>query len=332
MLASIFAPAKKANFIIHTCIGRGNTVVAERTDQWDWTGSGHWEMELHVTGIFELTPDGLIYEWREYYDNEVSWSGEGGVGFASRRRDLTTFVSDIDHRCLLRFARSKYWRNHHGPSLVWTPHANKPQPRSKSSSETTVRKFIEGWSLKDADYLMSLMSDDIVYINQPLPPVVGQKDVKKIVKGIIDLTHGKVEWKLLNLFATSDGSVICCELDVINLPLLADLTVPFLLSLYLAPFATVSDSQRLAHVFLPKSKQRNDSTNGTLPDQANGNSSCLALACLRSTRKASSPRGKITSKPRCGLKREGRLCTFEWTERLRQRVAMIEHRPLPLKI
>ncbi|KAI9014099.1 hypothetical protein DFJ74DRAFT_276774 [Hyaloraphidium curvatum] len=173
MIASIFAPAK-TNFIIHTCIGKGDTVVAERTDQWDWSGSGHWEMELHVTSIFELTPDGIIYEWREYYDNE-------------------------------------YWRTHNGPSLVWTPHADKPLARSKITSENTVRAFVEGWSKKDPDYLMSLMSDDIVYINQPLPPVVGQRDVKKIVKGIIDLTKGPVEWKLLNLFATHDGAVVCSK-------------------------------------------------------------------------------------------------------------------------
>jgi limonene-1,2-epoxide hydrolase len=77
MLASIFERAKKAHFKLIHVFGHGNKVITERLDQWDWSGSGTWELELPVCGMFELTEDGKIYEWREYYDNE-HWSKYGG--------------------------------------------------------------------------------------------------------------------------------------------------------------------------------------------------------------------------------------------------------------
>lgn len=36
-----------------------------------------WEALLPVCGMFELTEDGKIREWREYYDNE-QWSKNSG--------------------------------------------------------------------------------------------------------------------------------------------------------------------------------------------------------------------------------------------------------------
>ncbi len=77
MIASIFEPAKRTHFVLINVFGFGNRVITERLDQWDWTGSGTWELELPVCGMFELTDDGKIYEWREYYDNE-HWSKYGG--------------------------------------------------------------------------------------------------------------------------------------------------------------------------------------------------------------------------------------------------------------
>ncbi len=77
MIASIFEPAKRVEFTLVNCFGHGNRVITERVDRWDWSGSGTWEMELKVCGMFELTEDGRIYEWREYYDNAY-WSSHGG--------------------------------------------------------------------------------------------------------------------------------------------------------------------------------------------------------------------------------------------------------------
>lgn len=77
MIASIFAPAKRAEFKLLHVFGFGNRVITERLDQWDWHGSGTWQLQLPVCGMFELTEDGKIHEWREYYDN-AHWSEHGG--------------------------------------------------------------------------------------------------------------------------------------------------------------------------------------------------------------------------------------------------------------
>ncbi len=40
MIASIFAPAKRAEFKLLNVFGSGDRVITERLDQWDWAGSG----------------------------------------------------------------------------------------------------------------------------------------------------------------------------------------------------------------------------------------------------------------------------------------------------
>ena len=77
MIDSILAPAKRVEFKLLNLFGFGNKVLTERLDCWDWDGSGTWQLQLPVCGMFELTPDGKIYEWREYYDNQ-HWSKYGG--------------------------------------------------------------------------------------------------------------------------------------------------------------------------------------------------------------------------------------------------------------
>lgn len=77
MIASILAPAKRVAFELVNCFAHENKVITERVDRWDWSGSGKWEMELKVCGMFELTVNGKIIEWREYYDNAY-WTNNGG--------------------------------------------------------------------------------------------------------------------------------------------------------------------------------------------------------------------------------------------------------------
>ncbi len=77
MIARIFAPAKRAQFKLLNVFGHDNKVITERLDQWDWDGSNTWQLKLAVCGMFELTEDGKIYEWREYYDNH-NWNSGGG--------------------------------------------------------------------------------------------------------------------------------------------------------------------------------------------------------------------------------------------------------------
>lgn len=77
MIASILAPASRVAFELVNCFAHENRVITERVDRWDWSGSGKWEMELKVCGMFELTVNGKIIEWREYYDNSY-WTKHGG--------------------------------------------------------------------------------------------------------------------------------------------------------------------------------------------------------------------------------------------------------------
>ena len=71
-----------------------------------------------------------------------------------------------------------------------------------------VREFIDCWEAIDCDHAMRCLSNDIVYINQPLAPVVGQKDVRKIVDGILKLST-RVHWELRNCFG--HGNVVVSE-------------------------------------------------------------------------------------------------------------------------
>lgn len=66
-----------------------------------------------------------------------------------------------------------------------------------------VREFIDCWEALDSDHAMRCLSEDIVYINQPLEPVVGQRDVRRIVDGIMKLST-RVHWELRNCFGRGD--------------------------------------------------------------------------------------------------------------------------------
>ena len=74
-----------------------------------------------------------------------------------------------------------------------------------------VRLFIDAWEAIDPDVAMACLSDDIVYINQPLAPVIGQHDVRKIVAGIMKLSKG-VHWELRNCFGRGN-TVVTERLD-----------------------------------------------------------------------------------------------------------------------
>lgn len=71
-----------------------------------------------------------------------------------------------------------------------------------------VREFIDAWGAIDVDAAMACLSDDIEYINLPLEPIVGQKDVRRIVDGIMKLSK-KVHWELINIFG--HGNVVTTE-------------------------------------------------------------------------------------------------------------------------
>jgi len=75
-------------------------------------------------------------------------------------------------------------------------------------NEKVVRRFIDAWAALDVEAAVACLAPNIVYINQPLEPVVGLPNVRKIIQGILEQTK-KVEWKLLNVFGR--GNTICTE-------------------------------------------------------------------------------------------------------------------------
>ena len=44
-------------------------------------------------------------------------------------------------------------------------------------NEAVVRAFLKGWEDQDLDAVMAQTTLDIVYLNQPLPPIVGRENV-----------------------------------------------------------------------------------------------------------------------------------------------------------
>ena len=46
-----------------------------------------------------------------------------------------------------------------------------------------VRRFCEAWSRKDLDELIAFFSDDAVYHNIPLEPVVGPDQIRATIEG-----------------------------------------------------------------------------------------------------------------------------------------------------
>jgi len=75
-------------------------------------------------------------------------------------------------------------------------------------NEEVVRRFIDAWAALDVKAAMACLAPNIVYINQPLKPVIGATNVRKIIQGILEQTK-RVEWKLLNVFGR--GNTVCTE-------------------------------------------------------------------------------------------------------------------------
>jgi len=81
--------------------------------------------------------------------------------------------------------------------------------------ESTVRKFCAAWDSLDVDGILSLMSDDAVYHNMPLEPLVGQQQINDFVGGFLKLCQG-CQFDILNLVA-DDQRVVTERVDTFNL-------------------------------------------------------------------------------------------------------------------
>ena len=58
-------PEGEAEFELRTLASSGNTVLTERVDRFVLRGK---KIELPVMGAFEVTPEGKISAWRDYFD------------------------------------------------------------------------------------------------------------------------------------------------------------------------------------------------------------------------------------------------------------------------
>ena len=77
-----------------------------------------------------------------------------------------------------------------------------------TDNETTIRRFIEAWTRRDADELAGYFAEDGVYHNMPTRPVQGRDNVRAFIQGFIrDWTA--TEWDILNL--VSAGDVVIAE-------------------------------------------------------------------------------------------------------------------------
>ena len=64
-LAQFIDPDGQAEFEIIALAAHGNTVLTERIDRFVLKGK---KLELPVMGTFEVTPEGKISAWRDYFD------------------------------------------------------------------------------------------------------------------------------------------------------------------------------------------------------------------------------------------------------------------------
>ena len=79
-----------------------------------------------------------------------------------------------------------------------------------------VKAFCDAWGARDIDAIVDAVTDDCVYHNIPMDPVVGPEAIRTFIEGF---TTGvdKIEFRMLNLAAS--GDVVFTErVDVFTYP------------------------------------------------------------------------------------------------------------------
>lgn len=71
------------------------------------------------------------------------------------------------------------------------------------SNEKVVRDFCAAWSRKDADELLGYFTDDAVYHNIPMPPVVGKAAIREIF-GLFLPPSESIDWEMLHVAVSGD--------------------------------------------------------------------------------------------------------------------------------
>ena len=71
-----------------------------------------------------------------------------------------------------------------------------------------VRRFCDAWGRKDLDEIVAFFSDDAVYHNIPLAPVVGPDQIRATIEGFSGGVD-KIEFRVDNIAA--DGAIVLTE-------------------------------------------------------------------------------------------------------------------------
>jgi limonene-1,2-epoxide hydrolase len=84
------------------------------------------------------------------------------------------------------------------------------------SPTDVVKRFCDAWGTRDIDAIVGAVTDDCVYHNIPMDPVVGPEAIRSFIE---NFTTGvdKIEFRMLNLAA--DGNIVFTErVDVFAYP------------------------------------------------------------------------------------------------------------------
>jgi len=86
---------------------------------------------------------------------------------------------------------------------------------SASQHEKTVRAFCSAWDDLDVADILGLMSQNAVYHNMPLEPLIGQQQIKAFIEGFFKISNA-CHFDILNLVA-NDQYVVTERVDTFRL-------------------------------------------------------------------------------------------------------------------
>src|SRR5215831_10505788 len=75
------------------------------------------------------------------------------------------------------------------------------------SPEQIIREFLAAWPRKKIDELVGYFTDDAVYHNVPVAPIVGKKAIREVFEGFL----GAFDIELIVVNAAARGNVVFTE-------------------------------------------------------------------------------------------------------------------------
>ena len=71
-----------------------------------------------------------------------------------------------------------------------------------------IREFIAAWSSLDIDRLVACFSENGIYHNMPLEPVVGRENIREFIQAFLR-TWTHTDWEIRNI--VSEGNIVIAE-------------------------------------------------------------------------------------------------------------------------